>query len=158
MRMDVALKNPADLASRLELSVGERLLLVDPPDSLRDLALGERADGGETRIVQGRAIRTVKEDYGRVILWREERVGSQAVLEGIGKRIEPGGVVWVVVPVKKIMGLSTPAAHRLDLNDLVRTFPPDGWTRDRETRVSAWHVAYRFVRGSQPKPARHRRG
>lgn len=156
--MDVPLRNPVDLASRLELSAGERLLLVDPPDSLRDLALRERAGGGETRIVEGRAIRTVKESYDSVLLWREDRVGSQSVLEGIGKRTEPGGVVWAVVPLKKIMGLSTPAAHRLDLDDLVRAFPPSGWTRDREARVSAWHVAHRFVRGPEPPPARKRRG
>jgi hypothetical protein len=78
--------------------------------------------------------------------------------EAIEKHTEPGGVVWAIVPLRKIMGLTTPAAHRLDLPDLSRAFPPGGWTHDREARVSAWHVGYRFVRGLDPPPERGRRG
>jgi hypothetical protein len=150
-RMDLPLKNASELASRLEIGRGERLLLIDPPDSLRNLALREREGKGETRTVEARAIRTVKESYDAIPLWREERVGSQSLLEAIGKRTEAGGVVWAVVPLKKIMGLSTPAAHRLSLEDLVRAFPAGDWTRDREARVSAWHVAHRFVRSGNAR-------
>jgi hypothetical protein len=155
--MDVSLKNPAEVASRLELSVGQRLLLIDPPDSLLELARREREGRGETRVIEGRAIRTVKDTYDAILLWREDRVGSQSLLEAVAKRAEPGGVVWTVVPLKKTMGLATPAAHRLGLPDLERAFPADFWTRDREARVSAWHVGYRFVRGLQPPPERGRR-
>ena len=108
-------------------------------------------------MIEGRAIRTVKDTYDAILLWREDRVGSQSLLEGVAKRAEPGGVVWTVVPLKKIMGLATPAAHRLGLPDLERAFSPDFWTRDREARVSAWHVAHRFVRNMQPAPERARR-
>lgn len=155
--MDIPLKNAAEVASRLELSTPRRLLLVDPPDSLRDLALREREAGGETRVVEGRAMRTVKEPYDAILLWREDRVGSQSVLEAIGKHVEPGGVIWAVVPLRKIMGLKTPAAHRLELPDLERAFPPAGWTHDREARVSAWHVGYRFLRGPEAPAERGRR-
>jgi len=144
--MEVALKNPAELASRLELGAAKRLLLIDAPAPLQALALSERAESVETRFVEGKAIRTVKESYDGILLWREDRVGSQSLLEAIAKRTEAGGAVWGVVPLRKVVGLSTPAAHRLNGDDLARAFPPPAWTRDREVRVTAWHVAYRFLR------------
>lgn len=144
--MDVALKNPAELASRLELASGERLLVVDGPDSLLALASAERGETRETRAVAGKAIRAVKGTYDAVLLWREGRVGSHAVLEAVAKRTEPGGAVWAVVPLRKATGLATPAAHRLTLDDLSRAFSAAEWTRDREARVTAWHVGYRFVK------------
>ncbi len=143
--MDSPLKGPLELTSRLELAAGDRLLLVDVPDALLAVALEARA-GKETRVVEGRKMRTVKEPWDGVLLWREDRVGSQAVLEGVGRRVTPGGFAWVVVALRKVTGVSTPGAHRLGIEDLVRSFPPGEWVRDREVRVSAWHVAYRFVR------------
>lgn len=142
----VALKNPAELAARLELDAPDRLLLVDAPESMVELAHGARDGKDETRPVDGKAIRAVKEQFDGVLVWREDRVGSQSILQAIAKRTESGGAVWAVVPIRKAMGLSTPAAHRLTLEDLVRAFPPADWTRDREVRVSAWHVGYRFRR------------
>ncbi|MEP6801486.1 MAG: hypothetical protein ABJC07_06090 [Acidobacteriota bacterium] len=143
--MDRPLKSPQELTSRLELAAGDRLLLVDVPEALLTVALAARADK-ETRVVEGRAMRTVKEPWDGVLLWREDRVGSQAVLEGVGRRVAPGGFAWVVVALRKVTGVSTPGAHRLGIEDLVRSFPPGQWVRDREIRVSAWHVAYRFAR------------
>jgi len=144
--MDVPLKNPAELAVRLDLSGYDRLLLVDAPPPLALLAGAGRDGTAETRLIEGKAIRSVKDRYDAVLLWREGRVGSESLLDAIAKRTEPGGVVWIVIPLRKTMGLSTPAAHRLTFPDLVRAFPPDGWTPDREARVSAWHVAHRFSR------------
>lgn len=146
--MDVALRNPSEVASRLELASGRRLLVVDGPAALLALASAERGDALETRAVEGKAIRAVKDTYDAVLLWREERVGSQALLDAVAKRTEPGGAVWAVVPVRKVTGLATPAAHRLTLEDLARAFPAPGWTRDREARVTAWHVGYRFLKKS----------
>ncbi len=143
--MDLPLKSRAELTSRLELAAGKRLLLVDPPDALLAVALEARS-GKETRVVEGRAMRTVKEPWDGVLLWREDRVGSQAVLQGVGRRVSPGGFAWVVVALKKVTGVSTPGAHRLGIDDLLRSFPAGEWVRDREIRVSAWHVAFRFVK------------
>jgi hypothetical protein len=42
----------------------------------------------------------------------------------------------------------TPAVHRIELPDLVKAFAKDGLAHDREVRVSAWNVAYRFRRKS----------
>ncbi len=143
--MNLPLKSPAELTSRLELAAGDRLLLVDVPDTLLSVALAARA-GKETRVVEGRAMRTVKDLWDGVLLWREDRVGSQSVLEGISRRVAAGGFAWIVVALRKVTGVSTPGAHRLGVDDLVRSLPPGDWVRDREVRVSAWHVAYRFVK------------
>ncbi len=48
--------------------------------------------------------------------------------------------------MKKVQGPRTPAAHRLNLDDLIKAFAKDGLTCDREVRLSAWHTAYRFTR------------
>jgi len=143
--MDVSLKNPHELASRLDLAGGRRLLLVDPPEALESLARSVRADG-ETEIGESRKIRAVKQSYDAILLWREDRVGSQAVFDVLLKRLEPGGVLWTVVALRKVQGVETPAAHRLELSDLVKAFSPSGLKQDREVRVTPWHVAYRFVR------------
>lgn len=153
MTDNFSLKNPAEIASRLGLADGERLLLVDPPKELEEIALRARAGGGETEVAESRKIRAVKERFDSILLWREERVGSRAVLEGLLKRLEPEGVFWAVVAMKKVMGVATPAAHRLDLSDLVKAFAPKGLSLDREARVSPWHVAYRFVAGKGSRKA-----
>ncbi|HEY6051900.1 MAG TPA: hypothetical protein VIZ58_11665 [Thermoanaerobaculia bacterium] len=147
--MDLPIKNPAELSARLELSASERLLLVDPPEALESLARTVREGRGETDVAEGRKIRTVKQSYDAIIVWREDRVGSQAVFEAVVKRLDRAGVLWAVVALKKVQGVSTPAAHRLELSDLVKAFSKTGLRNDREARVSPWHVAYRFA-ASQP--------
>jgi len=142
--MELTLRNPAELVSRLELTAGRRLLLVDPPDALEEIARQAREGKGETDVVEGRKIRTVKDTFDAAVVWREERVGSQALLAGIVKRLEPDGALWVIVALKKVMGVATPAAHRLDLSDLTKAFSPAGLSLIREARVSPWHVGYRF--------------
>lgn len=142
--MELTLKNPAELVSRLDLAAGRRLLLVDPPAALEEIARRAREGKGETDVVEGRKIRTVKDTFDAVVLWREDRVGSQALLAALVKRLDPAGALWVIVALKKVMGVGTPAAHRLDLSDLTKAFSPAGLSFVREARVSPWHVGYRF--------------
>jgi hypothetical protein len=144
--LDLPLKNPAEIAARLDIASGERLLLVDPPEALETLARSVREGRGETDVAEGRKIRTVKQSYDAILLWREDRVGSQAVFDTLLKRLEPAGVFWTVVALKKVQGVATPAAHRLELSDLVKAYSASGLKYDREARVSPWHVGYRFVR------------
>jgi hypothetical protein len=143
---DVVLKNPADLAARLNLPASQSLLLVDPPPSLRKLLEEERSPERAAEVVEARAIRSVKSRFQAILVWREDRVGSRSLFDAVVKRLEPGGTLWVVTAMKKVKGPLTPAAHRLELSDLEKAFTAEGLVRDREARVSAWHVGYRFVR------------
>ncbi|HMF09773.1 MAG TPA: hypothetical protein VKJ00_11590 [Thermoanaerobaculia bacterium] len=143
---DVALKNPTALAERLDLSSPPSLLLVDPPASLQALADAQRPPGQAAEVVEADAIRSVKSRFEAIIVWRENRIGSRSLFDAVVKRLASPGAVWVVTAMKKVMGPSTPAVHRLELSDLEKAFAAEGLVRDRETRVSAWHVGYRFVR------------
>lgn len=141
--MPLPLKNPADLAARMELIEPERVLLIDNPTELA--ALVESARGPRTtRQAGGDALRTVKETFDAILVWREDRGGSRAVFDGAVKRLDPGGAIWVVTALRKVRGPMTPAVHRIELPDLVKAFAKDGLAHDREVRVSAWNVAYRF--------------
>ena len=144
------LKNPGELVARMELETAERLLLVDPPEELRRLFESARAGPRETVTADGDAIRAVKAAFDAVLVWRESRAGSRAVFDGAVKRLEPGGALWIVTVLKKVRGPVTPAVHRLELSDLVKAFSKEGLAHDREIRVSAWHVAYRFVAEKRP--------
>jgi hypothetical protein len=139
------LKNPAELPGRLELAGGERLLLVDAPESLVDLLSASRGPEAETVLAEERALSGVKGTFPVVLLWREDRVGSRAALEKTVKRLEPGGVLWVVIAMKKVRGPKTPAVHRLELDDLAKGLDRHGLAHDREVRMTSWHVAHRFV-------------
>jgi len=138
------LKNPADLAARLELVQPERVLLIDPPPELASLVEGARVAPATTRQASGDALRMVKESFDAILVWREDRGGSRSVFDGAIKRLDRGGAIWVVTALKKVRGPTTPAVHRLELPDLVKAFAKDGLAHDREVRVSAWNVAYRF--------------
>ena len=96
----------------------------------------------------GDAIRAVKDTFDAILLWREDRAGSRAVFDGALKRLEPAGVIWAVTAMRKVRGPVTPAVHRLELSDLVKGLGKAGLAHDREVRVSAWHVAYRFGKKS----------
>jgi len=78
-------------------------------------------------------------------VWQESRIGAQAVLATALKRLEPGGFLWVATALRKVSGPKTPGLHRLDLVDLEKAFARSGLVRDREARLSAWHVAYGFA-------------
>ena len=142
----IALKNPSALPARLEIERAKRLLLVDAPAALADLLAQSRSTELETRIVESRALATVKEAFDSVLLWREDRVGSRSVLESVVRRLEPGGVLWVVTALRKVIGPRTPAVHRLELSDLTKGLERHELSNDREVRVTSWHTAYRFVR------------
>lgn len=139
------LKNPGELVARMELDRVDRLLLVDVPEEVVHLFESVRNDPRVTVETTGDAIRGVKDLFDAVLVWREHRGGSRSVFDGVLKRLEPRGALWVVTALKKVRGPSTPAVHRLELSDLVKAFEKDGLVHDREVRVSAWHVAYRFV-------------
>lgn len=138
------LKNPGELAARLELVRPERVLLVDPPGELAAILVGARPDPKMTLETSGDAIRAIKEAFDAVLVWREDRGGSRSVFEAAVRRLDPGGALWIVTALKKVRGPSTPAVHRLERSDLLKAFDKEGFTQDREVRVSAWHVAYRF--------------
>ncbi len=141
----IALKNPSALPARLDLERSQSLLLVDAPAALTDLLARSRPMESETRAVEGRALSAVKETFDAVLLWREDRVGSRSILESVVRRVEPGGILWVVTALRKVMGPKTPAVHRLDLADLTRDLERHGLVNDREVRITSWHAAYRFV-------------
>jgi len=140
------LRNPGDLAARLDLALPERLLLVDAPEPLRALAQSARPGRPEPDAVEAEAIRAVKEMYDAILVWREERPGSQALLTRAAKHLSSGGTLWVVVARRKVTGPRTPAVHRLSREDAAKTFEKVGLAADREVPVTAWHVAHRFVK------------
>jgi hypothetical protein len=143
---DAPIKNPGGLVARLELDRPGRLLVLDAPEPLCDLLVKGRPEPLVTRESTGDAIRAIKETYDAILVWREDRTGSRAVFDGAVKRLEAEGVVWAVTAMRKVRGPTTPAVHRLELSDLVKGLGKAGLAHDREVRVSAWHVAYRFGR------------
>ena len=161
--MHLSLKNPADLAARMDLIEPERVLLIDPPPELAALVEGARAAPRTTLLTSGDALRMVKESFDAILVWREDRGGSRAIFERAVKRLERNGAIWVVTALRKVRGPTTPAVHRIELSDLVKAFAKDGLGHDREVRVSAWNVAYRFrntgqgtrdTKGGRPKTGR----
>jgi len=142
----VQLKNPAELPARMGLDTPERVLLVDSPEELTARLAASRPAPKATVETSGSAIRSVKDLFDAVLVWREDRGGSRSIFDGALKRLDPGGALWVVTALKKVRGPLTPAIHRLELSDLLKAFEKEGLTHDRDVRVSAWHVAYRFVR------------
>ena len=140
----IPFRNAAEILGRLELSSASRALLVGAPAELEAM-VREHAAGVELQTAASGAIRSVKDHFDFILLWQEDRVGSHAALEGARKRLAPGGRLWVATAMKKVQGPRVPAAHRLELRDLTKAFEKTGLSCDRETRLSAWHTAYRFV-------------
>ncbi len=148
----IPLRGATEIASRLELAAADTILLVEPPAELEAVVAGALSPEQSLRTVEGRAIRSVKEKFPLVLVWQESRVGSQAVLEAAFKRLAPLGSLWVATALRKVSGPKTPAVHRLELADLEKAFGGSGLVRDREVRLSAWHVAYRFAPRTAAKP------
>jgi hypothetical protein len=145
------LRNPAELAARLALADPGEVLLIDVPEALERLIDSSRPADRAATTVESRSLRSVKQKFAAVLLWRENRIGSQAVLDAAVRRLASEGVLWVVVAMRKVTGPDTPAAHRLDVKDLRKALAPAGLSEDREVRVSAWHVAYRFRARDAPE-------
>lgn len=136
---------PDVLAERLGLSAAASLLLVDAPEALARLLAAKRPPERPPQRVAGEAIRSVKEAFDAILVWREDRAGSRSLLDHLVKRLVPSGALWVVTAMKKVRGPRTPAARRLELADLVTAFSKDGLAHDREVRIPPWHMAYRFT-------------
>jgi hypothetical protein len=135
----------SELPSRLDLQRPGRVLLVDAPASVTELLRAARPAESETVEVAARYLATVKQTFDAILLWREDRVGSRAVMEQTVKRLAPDGALWIVTAMRKVMGPKTPAAHRLELSDLSKGLAHHGLANDREARITAWHVGYRFT-------------
>jgi len=151
----IPLRGPAEIASKLEAAAAQRLLLVDaPPEFERLLEAAAASPDRSVRTSEARAIRSVKDSFDWILLWQESRVGSRALFEHAVKRLDPKGRLWVVTAMKKVQGPRTPAGERLEADDLRKAFGKEGLSCDREARLSAWHVAYRFTRGDDAAPTR----
>ena len=142
----IPLRGSAEIASRLELPAARQILLVEAPEEFTKAIGGALSPEQTLRTTEARTLRSVKESFDLIVLWLESRVGSRAVLDVAARRLEPGGKLWVATALRKVSGPKTPAIHRLDLEDLKKAFAKPGLVADREARLSAWHVAYRFAR------------
>ena len=141
-----ALKNPSQLPGRLGLGGAASLLLVDAPAVLAELLSSSRPQGSDTVLSDSLGLPAVKRHFPAILLWREDRVGSQSVLGSVVRRLDAEAVLWIVTAKKKVVGPRTRAVHRLGLADLIRELEPRGLAYDREVAISSWHVAYRFVK------------
>jgi hypothetical protein len=144
--VSLALKSPAELIGRMELSPSDTVLLVDAPEALERVLSGARPGTGWLESVPAERLSRVKEEFDVVVLWREDRAGSRALLASALRRARAAGSVWVVTAMRKVQGPRTPAAHRLDRRDLEKAFAGSGLVLDREARFSSWHMGYRFRR------------
>lgn len=143
------LKNAPELSARLDLAVAPRLLLVDAPGALESLIAEERGPDRPPETIGADSIRAVKGEFDAALVWREDRAGSHALLDRVVARLAPQATLWVVTAMRKVTGPRTPAVRRLELSDLVAAFSKAGLSHDREARITAWHVGYRFVRGGR---------
>ncbi len=141
----IPLRGAAEIANRLELAGAGSVLLVEVPPELEASIASCATPQQEIRTQEGRSLRSVKERYDLILIWQESRVGARSVLDTAVKRVAPGGRLWIATALRKVSGPKTPAIHRLELADLEKAFAKSGLVRDRETRLSAWHVAYGFA-------------
>jgi len=141
--LSIALKNPSELAARLEFAREMRILLVDAPDELAAILRTALPDATLESVAE-KGLRGVKDCFDAVLVWRENRAGAQTLLESARKRVSDGGALWIVTAMRKVTGPATPASHRIERRDLEKILARFGLACDRETRVSAWHEAYRF--------------
>ncbi|HEY7574531.1 MAG TPA: hypothetical protein VIB08_05170 [Thermoanaerobaculia bacterium] len=144
--MALTLKNPAELVSRIGVPPEQSFLLVDAPEELVSVLASSRPADDPPETVAADRLRAVKGDFDAVLVWREDRVGSQALLTSALRHVRRPGVLWVVTAMRKVQGPKTAAAHRLDRSDLEKAFSRSEFVLDREARFSAWHVGYRFRR------------
>ncbi len=145
----IPLRGRAEIADRLEIAAARHLLLSEAPPQFEQLVAASLAPGQALTPIEGRKVRSIKESFDWILLWQENRVGSRAVMDAAVKRLEPAGRLWVVTALRKVQGPKTPAAHRLEAGDLEKAFEKAGLARDREARLSAWHVAHRFTRRAE---------
>lgn len=137
-------RGAAEITGRLDLAAATAALLVDAPPELEAMLTAAVAPGASIRSSEARYVRSIKEPFDFILIWQESRVGSRSIFEAALKKLAPGGWLWIVTALRKVSGPRTPAIHRIELADLKKAFEKEGLVNDREARLSAWHVAYRF--------------
>jgi hypothetical protein len=137
-------RGSAEITGRLELAAATEALVVDAPPELEAMLTKAISPGASIRSSEARYVRSIKEAFDFILLWQESRVGSRSIFEASLKKLAPGGFLWIVTALRKVSGPRTPAVHRIELADLKKAFEKEGLVNDREARLSAWHVAYRF--------------
>jgi hypothetical protein len=140
----IPFRSAAEITGRLELAAASAVLLVDAPPELEKMLTAAASPEQSIRSSEARYVRSIKEAFDLILLWQESRVGSRSVFGAALKRLCPGGRLWVVTALRKVSGPRTPAVHRIELADLKKAFEKEGLVNDREARLSAWHVGYRF--------------
>jgi hypothetical protein len=145
----IPFRGAAEITGRLELAAASAVLLVDPPPELEQMLTAAAFPEQSVRSSEARHVRSIKEGFDLILLWQESRVGSRSVFDAALKRLSPDGRLWVVTALRKVSGPTTPAIHRIELADLKKAFEKEGLVHDREARLSAWHVAYRFGKPAQ---------
>ena len=137
-------RGAAEITGRLAFPAATAVLLVDAPPELEAMLTEAAAPGASIRSSEARYVRSIKESFDFILLWQESRVGSRSIFEAALKKLAPGGWLWIVTALRKVSGPRTPAIDRIELADLKKAFEKEGLVNDREARLSAWHVAYRF--------------
>ncbi len=137
-------RGAAEITGRLELAAASAALLVDAPPELEEMLTAAASPEQTIRSSEARFVRSIKDTFDFILLWQESRVGSRSVFDAALKKLSAGGRLWVVTALRKVSGPRTPAIHRIELADLKKAFEKEGLVNDREARLSAWHVAYRF--------------
>jgi hypothetical protein len=142
----IPFRGAAEITGRLDLAAASEILVVDAPKELEAMLTAAATPEQCIRTEEPRYVRSIKEKFDLILLWQESRVGSRAIFEAAVKHLAPEGRLWIVTALRKVSGPRTPAIHRIELEDLKKAFAKDGLVNDREARLSAWHVAYRFGR------------
>jgi hypothetical protein len=142
----IPFRGAAEITGRLELAAATAVLLVDPPPELEQMLTAAASPEQSLRTSEARYVRSIKESFDLILLWQESRVGSRSIFDAALKRLSAGGRLWVVTALRKVSGPRTPAIHRIELGDLKKAFEKEGLANDREARLSAWHVGYRFAK------------
>lgn len=137
-------RGAAEITGRLDLAAATAALLVDVPPELEAMLTAAVTPGASIRSSEARYVRSIKEPFDFILIWQESRVGSRSIFEAALKKLAPDGCLWIVTALRKVSGPRTPAIHRIELADLKKAFEKEGLVNDREARLSAWHVAYRF--------------
>jgi len=138
------LRGAAEISERLGVSRAANALLVEAPEALRNALVSTASRDQTILAVDSRGLRAVRDLFELVLLWQQSRVGSRASLDAAVKRLAPGGRFWVATALRKVVGPSTPAVHRLERADLAKALEKEGMVAEGEAKLSAWHVAYGF--------------
>ena len=102
--------------------------------------------GSGDAVAEARYVRSARESFDLILLWQESRVGSRAVLEAAQKRLARRAVSGSSPRCERSRVRARPRCTGWGFADLTKAFEKAGLVCDRQARLSAWHVAYRFAR------------